>query len=122
MERRQAQAMIHTYVEGQDVVRYDNAYKIAYNGTNYLAGYVCNETTLNLPESYNGEKYEIYKHAFRYCESITSINYRGNKNTKNSRQINMTGVPYYSERNVKTVISPAHALNCFSIITWHNQS
>jgi len=40
---------------------------------NYLFGYVGNETELYLPESYNGEEYEIYKYAFYNCFSLTGV-------------------------------------------------
>ena len=39
------------------------------NGVNYLIGYIGNDTELALPESFHGESYEIYKNAFRYCDT-----------------------------------------------------
>ena len=44
-----------------------------HQGTNYLLGYVGKDTELTLPESYNGEGYEIYQFAFYYCTSLKSI-------------------------------------------------
>ncbi len=44
-----------------------------YDGVNYLLGYSGTDTELKLPESYNGENYEIYKYAFYKCSSLTSI-------------------------------------------------
>ena len=44
-----------------------------YDGVNYLVGYVGDETELVLPESYNGESYEIYNYAFYGCDSLVSI-------------------------------------------------
>ena len=44
-----------------------------YNGVNYLLGYVGTDIELTLPESYNGQNYEIYECAFQYCRSLTSI-------------------------------------------------
>ena len=44
-----------------------------YGGVNYLIGYVGTNTELILPESYNGQNYEIYKYAFYGCSSLTSI-------------------------------------------------
>ncbi|MBQ8381151.1 MAG: leucine-rich repeat domain-containing protein, partial [Clostridia bacterium] len=55
------------------IVNKDGFLFYTYDGTNYLLGYVGNETELILPESYNGEKYEIYDYAFRYCTSLTSV-------------------------------------------------
>ena len=55
------------------IVNKDGYLFYTYNGVNYLIGYVGDETDLVLPESYNGESYEIYKDAFYYCDSLTSI-------------------------------------------------
>ena len=55
------------------IVNADNYLFYTYNGTNYLLGYVGNETDITLPESYNGENYEIYNFAFDDCRSLTSV-------------------------------------------------
>ena len=55
------------------VVNYNDYLFYTYNGVNYLLGYVGNDTELTLPESYNGESYEIYMYAFYSCDSLTSI-------------------------------------------------
>ena len=44
-----------------------------YGGTNYLLGYIGNDTSLTLPQNYNGKSYEIYKYAFYKCSGLTSI-------------------------------------------------
>ena len=44
-----------------------------YEEVNYLLGYVGDDTKLTLPESYNGENYEIYNDVFQNCTSLTSI-------------------------------------------------
>ena len=44
-----------------------------YSGVNYLLGYVGTDTELTLPESYNGQSYEINNRAFYNCSSLTSI-------------------------------------------------
>ena len=44
-----------------------------YDGINYLLGYAGNDTELTLPDSYNGENYEIYKYAFYENDKITSV-------------------------------------------------
>ena len=60
--------------KGETEIDNQNGYLFyTYNDINYLMGYVGNDTELHLPESYNGEKYEIYKYAFYCCESITSV-------------------------------------------------
>jgi hypothetical protein len=46
---------------------------ITVDGINYLLGYVGNSTELNLPESYNGSGYQIYKYAFYGNDNITSL-------------------------------------------------
>ncbi len=55
------------------IVNKDNYLFYTYNGTNYLLGYVGNDTALTLPSSYNGQNYEIYQYAFRYCAGLTSV-------------------------------------------------
>ena len=44
-----------------------------YNGVNYLLGYARTDTELILPESYNGQSYEIYNYAFSGCESLINV-------------------------------------------------
>lgn len=44
-----------------------------YDGVNYLLGYVGADTELTLPESYNGQSYEIYDYAFYHCNNLISI-------------------------------------------------
>ena len=55
------------------IVNKDGYLFYTYDGVNYLLGYVGNDTDLILPESYNGQNYEIYKNAFYKCSSLTSI-------------------------------------------------
>ena len=55
------------------IVNIDDYLFFAHEGANYLMGYIGNDTTLVLPESYNGENYEIYHNAFYGCDSVTSI-------------------------------------------------
>ena len=58
---------------GESKIANKNGYLFyAYDGVNYLLGYVGNDTELVLPENYNSEQYEIYQYAF-YDNSITSI-------------------------------------------------
>lgn len=44
-----------------------------YTGVNYLVGYAGNATNITLPDSLNGESYEIYKSAFSNCYSLESV-------------------------------------------------
>ena len=55
------------------IVNVDDYLFITYDGVNYLLGYVGNDTELTLPNNYKGESYEIYKYAFYYCTSLTSV-------------------------------------------------
>ncbi len=43
------------------------------DGVNYLLGYMGKDTNLTLPESYNGENYEIYDYAFNKRNDIMSV-------------------------------------------------
>ena len=60
------------------IVNYDDYLFYTHEGTNYLLGYVGDETDLVLPESYKGESYEIYRYAFYGNKSIASIEITGN--------------------------------------------
>ena len=55
------------------IVNKDGYLFYTYDGIHYLLGYVGEETSLVLPENYNGESYEIYKYAFYKCTSLTSV-------------------------------------------------
>ena len=55
-----------------DMVRINDYLFYTYNNINYLIRYIGNNTELTLPESYNGEPYEIYNYAF-YDSQITSV-------------------------------------------------
>ena len=56
-----------------DIVNQDGYLFYTYEGTNYLLGYSGNETDLVLPDTYNGESYQIYKYAFHNCSGLTSV-------------------------------------------------
>ena len=51
----------------------DNYLFYTYNGVNYLLGYIGNDTELTLPDSYNGENYEIYNNAFLLRNDLSSV-------------------------------------------------
>ena len=55
------------------IVNQDGYLFYTYNGVNYLLGYTGDDTALTLPESYNGQDYSIYKYAFYFNNSITSV-------------------------------------------------
>ena len=55
------------------IVNVDDYLFYTYGGVNYLLGYVGTDTDLILPDSYNGESYEIYKFALWYRDDITSV-------------------------------------------------
>ena len=56
-----------------DIVNKNEYLFYTYGGINYLLGYIGTETELTLPDSYNGQNYEIYKYAFYYCSGLTSV-------------------------------------------------
>jgi len=55
------------------IVNKDDYIFYTYGKTNFLLGYIGVDSALTLPESYNGEKYQIYKYAFYWRDDITSI-------------------------------------------------
>lgn len=62
--------------DGESKIVYQDGYLFyAYDGTNYLLGYVDarQATSLVLPDDYNGEDYEIYSHAFYCCTNLKSV-------------------------------------------------
>ncbi len=67
--------------EKSRIVRLNGYIFYTHDGVNYLLGYVGNATDLTLPEGYNGEGFEIYRYAFKNCDSLTSVTL-GNNVTK----------------------------------------
>ena len=61
---------VHNNPESK-IVNCDDYLFYTHSSTNYLLGYVGEDTALILPESYNGESYQIHKYAF-YCDNVTS--------------------------------------------------
>ena len=59
--------------ESSNINNKDGYLFYTYNGTNYLVGYIGNDTELTLPENYRGEKYVINNYAFYDCDSLTSV-------------------------------------------------
>ena len=115
---------------------------ITCSGKNYLLGYVGDNTTLNLPASYNGQGYEIYKYAFygnknivsitipetvskigdwafRGCSSLVTVNYLGtdiqwNEIIPENNRLGISSdiVKYASEHTHIAVVDPAVAPSC----------
>ncbi len=56
-----------------DVVNKDGCLFYTYDGTNYLIKYVGNETSIVLPNDYNGETYKINDYFAYYNDKITSV-------------------------------------------------
>ena len=68
------------------IVNVDDYLFYTYKGVHYLIGYVGTNTELTLPESYEGDYYEIYKYAFYRNNNITSITIPDS----------VTGIGYYA--------------------------
>ncbi len=65
---------LNVKTEGEsDIVNKNGCLFYVYDGTNYLIGYVGEETELTLLDKYDGQNYEIYDYAFYDCDSLTSI-------------------------------------------------
>lgn len=56
-----------------DVVKNGDYLFYTYDGTNYLVGYTGNASNITLPNSYNGNSYEIYKYAFKNCTDLEKV-------------------------------------------------
>ena len=59
------ESYLHTTQDGY--IFYENGDEV------YLVGYVGTDTTLTLPDKYNGKTYKVYQYAFYYCAGLTSI-------------------------------------------------
>ena len=55
------------------LVNKDNYLFYTYDNVNYLVAYIGTETELILPESYNGEAYQIFDSAFLACTGLKSV-------------------------------------------------
>ena len=44
-----------------------------YDGVSYLMGYAGTDTSITLPESYNGRAYEIYEYSFFNCNNLNDV-------------------------------------------------
>ncbi len=65
---------IHKSLEEESILKTKDDYIfITYQNKYYLIGYAGNETEITLPESYNGNSYEIYQYAFSDYTSLTSV-------------------------------------------------
>ncbi len=59
---------------GKSEIATENGYRFySHGGKNYLLGYVGKETSLILPDSYNGGAYEIYKYAFYKNPEVVNV-------------------------------------------------
>ncbi len=56
-----------------DIVNINDYLFYTAGDTNYLVGYVGNDTSLVLPDNYNGKSYEIYGHAFTDSLNLSSV-------------------------------------------------
>ena len=61
-------AVVHN---GETKIKNQNGYLFYTDGEHFLLGYVGNETSIVLPESYNGEGYEICPYSFAYSEIVS---------------------------------------------------
>ena len=68
-----------------ELVKVGDYFFYTYNDVNYLVGYVGNASELTLPEDYNGQNYDIYRNAFGYCTSLTSVTINGGVKNINER-------------------------------------
>ena len=66
--------VVHTSLNEESILENVNDYIfMTWEDKYYLLGYVGNESKLTLPESYNGNNYEIYQYAFYNRDDITKV-------------------------------------------------
>ncbi len=65
---------LYIVADTSKIVNWHNYLFCTYLGKNYLLGYVGDNTTINLPISYNGHSYEIYQYAFCSNNDVVSVN------------------------------------------------
>ena len=113
---------INVDTSGSMIYILDNYLFYTYNGKNYLVGYVGSDTDLVLPESFNGETYEIHDYAFYHNYNILSVVIPNNVTGIGDCAFAMcsgleivnigNGVTYIGDRafydciNIKTIIIP----------------
>ena len=68
-----AQNALAIHSDESIIVNSDGFYFISANGVNYVIGYEGNAEKLVLPESFNGEGYEIYSYAFANRSDLHSV-------------------------------------------------
>ena len=64
---------LEVHKEESKIVNKDGYLFYPYEGINYLIAYIGSDTILNLPENYNGEKYQINEYAFSGNDNITHV-------------------------------------------------
>ena len=69
-----------TKTDKSDIIEYGDFLFYTYKGIHYLIDYTGDSTDIVLPEDYFGEKYNIYKTAFKHIENLTSIKFSGGIN------------------------------------------
>ena len=55
------------------IVSLDDYLFYTHGGINYLIGYAGDASDLTLPESFNGQSFEIYKYAFKSYDNLTGV-------------------------------------------------
>ena len=70
---RVAEHAIEVHSGNSKIANKDGYIFYTVGGVNYLLDYIGNDTDLVLPESYNGEHYNIYEYVFYNCNTLTSI-------------------------------------------------
>ena len=74
-------------------------------GINYLIAYKGNDTSLELPDSYNGEFYVINEYAFSNCKNLISVEI----------PTSVTSIGYYAFSNCSNLITVFIGKNVTSI-------
>lgn len=67
------QYVIEVHEEESKIINENDFLFYTYGGKHYLVGYVGEDIIISLPESCNGEKYEIVEYAFQVCKDIVSV-------------------------------------------------
>ncbi len=116
--------VIHIILDSESAFQNINDYIfMTSNGKYYLMGYVGNDTEITLPESYNGNNYEIYQYAFYYRDDITKVTIPNSVTSIGDWAFyNCTSLTSITIPNSVTSIGSSAFSGCFKLVEVYNLS
>ena len=111
--------VVHTSLDKESILKTTTdgyVFAVVSDSEIYFVDYVGNETELTLPNSYNGNNYEIHKFAFSYRDDITKVTIPNSlTNIESSVFYNCTSLESVIIGNSVTAIGGEAFYNCTSL-------